>query len=117
MVSLNRQPRTPTNRADFPGTRKDFVLALYDLGARIELPTDDVVSDRPWHVLLNCLYADWVRVFGEVEIIAKHFGPAGQTALETWQYRCRDGVVLCAAHRHQRSSTSIWVTVKALYLC
>ncbi len=117
MVSLNPQSRTPTNHADFPGTRKDFVLALCDMGARIEIPTDDAISDRPWHMLLNCLYTDWVRVFGEVEVIAKHFGPAGNAALETWQYRCHDGVVLCAAHRHKRTLATMWVTVRALYLC
>jgi len=101
--------------ANFGGTRQQFMLALYSLGAGIEPAACDATLPHLRRVLLGCSYEQWANVIGQLPPLADHFAPGGGVAFQTWQYRCDDGFLVCIGRKHDGGEGRQFVSVRAVY--
>jgi hypothetical protein len=100
----------------FCGTRHDFVEALAQLGAKVELQGSRGVETALRRVRLTCPMSAWVSVFGQPATMAQQHGPRGTLVFQAWQYQCGDGSVLCLGRMGEQADGTCWITLWAIHL-
>ena len=115
MIARPREGSGGAESTRFAGTCDEFARALCALGGGVE--PDDRSSARltPRRVMLDCSYEQWANLIGHVPAVGDHFGPWGEAAFQTWEYRCADGRVQCIGRKHNNGSGNQYISVRAVY--
>jgi hypothetical protein len=115
MICTNTATPTPA-ASQFRGTRHDFVAALAQLGARIELAGGRCLTTPLRRVRLACPLGAWANALGQPATTAQQYGPRGVLAYQAWEYQCDDGSVLCLGRQDEHADGTWWITLRAIHL-
>jgi hypothetical protein len=96
-----------------PGSRRDFLQALQQLGAEPKICRlqDGRHTRRMERVHVSCSHDDWVKVFGGPESVEEISVPVSENVLYRWKHFCSDGLVICIRHLFEQSPGTHWVVV------
>lgn len=117
MLSPTANHRVLADCPGFAGSRRDFVRAVRALAGSVA-GGGRLGNNGPWAFgggLLSCPREDWLRALGREERLTAHYDGSGRMVLQTWQYDCSDGVVLCVGSQHGPPTGNARITLDALY--
>lgn len=109
--ALESQDHTP----DQPLSRAEFVERLETLGAKMAPQNAAAGGSGPaWMRVVHFSrpYDVWKRSFGELRPVQQGSSTAPKAqAIQTWEYSCSDGPVLCIGQLYERSPGLPWVNM------